>query len=116
LDSSQQYSPNVETTYEGITTEDHAWIRASVRVRLPEGFTGETPCLVVTMARREGSYGYRSTCADPTTIGGWTTLSIDYRTPNIRDVRDRLQVYVWHRGKAPVLIDDLHVDAFTVLR
>jgi hypothetical protein len=25
-------------------------------------------------------------------------------------------VYVWHRGKAPVLIDDLHVDAFTVLR
>ncbi len=116
LDSTNQFGPNVETTYESITTEDHAWIRASVRVKLPEGFTGETPCLVVTMARKEGSYGYRSACADPSTIGTWTTLTIDYRTPNIRDVRDRLQVYVWHRGKAPVLIDDLNVDAFTVLR
>lgn len=116
MDSTSQFGPNVELTYEGITTEDHAWIRASVRVKLPVGFTGETPCLVVTMARREGSYYYRTACADPATAGEWTTVSMDHRIMNVRDVRDRLQVYVWHRGKAPVLIDDLHVDAFTVLR
>lgn len=116
LDSTTQFSPNVETTFEAITPEDHAWIRASVAVRLPEGYSGETPCLVVTMKRREGSYGYRSVCVDPATSGSWTLLSVDYRTPNIRDVRDRLEVYVWHRGKDPVLIDDLRVDAFTVLR
>jgi hypothetical protein len=34
----------------------------------------------------------------------------------VRDPRDRVQVYVWHRGKAVVLIDDLTVDVFTVQR
>lgn len=116
MDSTCQFSPNVELTYEGITTEDHAWVRASVRVKLPAGFTGDTPCLVVTMTRREGSYYYRTACVDPATAGEWTTVRMDYRILNVRDVRDRLQVYVWHRGKAPVLIDDLRVDAFTVLR
>ena len=116
LDSITQFSPNIESTFEGITTEDHAWIRASVDVKLPLGYAGETPCLVVTMARKEGSYGYRTVCADPATAGQWVTLTTDYLTPNVRNVRDRLQIYVWHRGKAPVLIDDLRVDAFTVMR
>ncbi len=116
LDSTTQFSPNIETTFEGITTEDHAWIRASVDVKLPVGYAEETPCLVVTLARKEGSYNYRTACLDPTTAGQWTTLTMDYLIPNVRDIRDRVQVYVWHRGKAPVLIDDLRVDAFTVMR
>ena len=116
LDSTTQFSPNIETTYEGITTEDHVWIRASVDVKLPVGYAEETPCLVVTLARKGGSYNYRTACLDPTIAGQWTTLTMDYLIPNVRDVRDRLQVYVWHRGKAPVLIDDLRVDAFTVMR
>jgi hypothetical protein len=116
MDSTEQFSPNVETTFEGITTEDHAWIRASVDIWLPLDYAEETPCLVVTMARKEGSYGYRTICADTASAGTWITLSTDYLTPNVRDPRDRVQVYVWHRGKGRVLIDDLKVDVFTVQR
>jgi hypothetical protein len=116
MDSTNLFSPNVETTFEGITTEDHAWIRASVDVKLPAGYAEETPCLVVTMTRKEGSYGYRTACADTASAGQWVTLSMDYLTPNVRDPRDRVQVYVWHRGKTQVLIDDLNVDVFTVQR
>jgi hypothetical protein len=116
LDSTNQFSPNIGSTYEGLTTEDHLWLRVSVDVKLPAGYTGETPCLVVTMERKEGSYGYRTVCVDPASAGEWVTLTTDYLTPNVRSVRDRIQIYVWHRGKAPVLIDDLRADAFTVLR
>jgi hypothetical protein len=116
MDSTNQFSPNVETTFEGITTEDHAWIRARVDVKLPAGYAEETPCLVVTMARKEGNYGYRTACADTAPAGQWVTLSMDYLTPNIRDPRDRVQVYVWHRGRTPVLIDDLNVEVFTPQR
>jgi hypothetical protein len=41
---------------------------------------------------------------------------MDYLTPNIRDPRDHVQVYVWHRGRTPVLIDDLNVEVFTPQR
>lgn len=116
LDSTDQFSPNIESAFEGLTTEDHVWLRASVAVKLPEGHAGETPCLVVTMARKEGNYGYRTACADTAPAGQWVTLSMDYLTPNIRDPRDRVQVYVWHRGRTPVLIDDLNVEVFTPQR
>ncbi len=116
LDSTDQFSPNVETTFESLTNEDHAWLRVSVDVKLPAGYAEETPCLVVTMARKEGSYGYRTVCANADSTDRWVTLSMDYLTPNVRSPRDKVQVYVWHRGKAQVLIDDLRVDAFTVQR
>jgi hypothetical protein len=40
------------------------------------------------------------------------TLGIDYLTPEVRTKEDNLKVYLWHRGKKKVLLDDLIVYAY----
>lgn len=114
LDSTHPYSPNFEFPFGSVTDQDHFWAKASVRVFLPEGYDGEPPCLVFSMERLEGSYGYRTFCdsVSSTTAGHWTTFEAEYLTPPIRDARDRLKVYVWHRGNQPVRIDDLKLEVY----
>lgn len=114
LDAEHPFSPNVEMPYTTITDKPYFWAKARVRVQVPQGYAGEPPCLVLTMERKEGSYGYRTFCAtaDSTRDGGWTTLEGAYLTPPIRDTEDRFKVYVWHRGQAPIRVDDLVVDVF----
>lgn len=114
LDSIYPYSPNIEVPYEQIASTDHIWVKARVRILVPVGYKEEAPCLVFSMQRDEGPYGYKAFC-DTVAVaatGIWTTLEGEYLTPPIRDIRDRLKVYVWHRGKQPIRIDDLSVEAF----
>ena len=114
MDGDHPYSPNIENTFESITDKEYVWVRAHVRVLIPKGYAEEPPCLAMTMERKEGSYGYHTVCGavDSSAQGRWTTLEGTYMTPPIRDVRDHLKVYVWHRGKSPIRIDDLSVDVF----
>lgn len=113
LDSSFIYSPCIELPFAGVTEKDHFWARARVRVLIPDGYQGELPCLVMTMERKEGSYGYKTACLpDTAPRGQWVEIRSEYLTPEIRDERDRFKVYVWHRGKASILMDDLRVTAF----
>lgn len=115
LDSAHTYSPTFEFPFNSVTDKDYFWAKASVRVFLPEGYIGEPPCLVFSMERKEGSYGYRTFCDSVSAVeqGRWITFEAEYLTPPIRDVRDRLKVYVWHRGKQLVLIDDLELEVFS---
>ena len=113
LDSAYNFSPSIELPFVGVTGKDHFWARGSARVFIPRDYAGELPCLVMTMERKEGSYGYRTACL-PDTIarGQWLELRLEYLTPEIRDEADRFKAYVWHRGKNPILVDDLRVSAF----
>lgn len=115
LDSMHPYSPNFEFPYDSVTDKDHCWAKASVRIFIPKGYAGDPPCLVFSMERKEGSYGYRTFC-DSTSAsvqGRWTSFGAEYLTPPIRDVRDRLKVYLWQRGIDPVRIDDLQLEVFS---
>ena len=114
LDSNVTFSHNILTTYLGITKKDHAWLRASVDVFIPEGYTEELPCLILTFNRKEGNYNYRSTCLDGSELkpNKWNTIKFDYLTPNIRSVNDFFQSYVWHRGKKPIYIDNFKINVF----
>lgn len=114
LDSTMAFSPNVKTTYDELTKKDHAWARASVDVFIPAGYNEELPCLVLTMARREGAYGYLAVSIEKEKLkfNEWITISTDYLTPEARDVDDTFQSYIWHRGKQPVYIDNYSITIF----
>lgn len=103
----------IDVPYESLTDKDHLWLRVRYAVQLPADLAEDPPCIVMTMTRKGGDYGYRALCADQAAKGRWTTITADYLTPPVRDPNDRLRVYVWHRAQAPVLIDDLQVDVFT---
>jgi hypothetical protein len=111
LDGQTQFSPDVITTYRGLSRKDHAWVRASVAFLIPEEYEGELPCLVMTMSRKNGLYGYKATCLDPENLvrGQWVTIQMDYLTPTIRNQSDLFQSYIWHRGHMPIYMDDFRV-------
>lgn len=114
LDGDVQFSPSIRTSYAAIAESDHIRVKASVRMFIPVGFEGETPCLVFTLERQEGSYGYTTRCpaAAPEERGRWMDVVLEYMPPPVRDPNDRLICYVWQRSASPVLIDDLNVEVY----
>lgn len=114
LDGQVQFSPSIRNSYGALTDRDHIRVKARVRMFIPPGFTGEMPCLVFTLERKEGSYGYITRCleANAAAQGAWSDVELEYMPPPVRDQADRLICYVWHRSTDPVLIDDLDVQVF----
>lgn len=114
LDSTVNFSPEIRTTYSGLTNKDHAWVRAGVDILIPAGYNEELPLLTITFERKEGAYGYRTYGIDTSVYkpGKWGKIRVDYLTPNIRSGNDFFKCYVWHRGKTPIQIDNLKVDIF----
>ncbi len=114
MDSLKRFSPDFSISYKDLTGRDHAYIRASVEVFVPEDDSGETPLLVMTMKNKKGLYKYTTLDlpADSVKYGEWNTISKDYLTPEIRWKRDKLQVYLWYRGNDYVYIRDLELELF----
>lgn len=112
LDQEVQFSPNIRNSYAAITESDHIRVRASVRMFLPSDLQGEPPCLVFTLERKEGSYGYTARSPHVDARGRWVEVVLETIPPPVRDPNDRLICYVWHRSATPILIDDLNVDIY----
>ena len=114
LDTIERFSPDFTIRYKDMTSRDHAYIRARVKVFVPEDHSGETPLLVMTMRNRKGLYKYTTLGipANSVQYNAWNIISKDYLTPEIRWKKDKLQVYLWYRGKDHVFIRDLELDLF----
>jgi hypothetical protein len=114
LDSSFIYSPGLTMKYKNITGEYYAWIRASVEIKYPKTYKDTWPALVLTFEHKGGSYKYFAgdlVCGD-NEKGDWKKISFDYMTPEVRNIEDPLKVYVWHKGKKPIFIKNLIVEAY----
>lgn len=114
LDGDVQFSPSIRNSYGALTDRDHLRVKARVRMFVPEDFEGEGPCLVFTMERKEGSYGYVTNCPDLSQRGQWIDVVLENMPPPAREPGDRLICYVWHRAASPIFIDDLKLDVYVV--
>jgi len=114
LDSTCIFSPGVEAPYHDLTGGDHAWIRISAYV-YPTKDAGTDPfSLVVHFMHRSSPYNYLTYDSDKMNleVNTWNRITFDYLTPEVRRKNDRLKLYFWHRGKAPVFLDDVQVIIF----
>jgi len=111
------YSPGLTIKYKNITGEYFAWIRGSVEIMYPSGYHGEMPALVFTFNHGGKCYKYfaRDLVINRYDNEKWSAYSIDYQTPEIRDINDDLKVYIWQRGKMPVFVRNLAILAFEPL-
>lgn len=114
LDGDAPFSQVIRSTYGDLTDADHAWVHASMKLFVPKSFNEEMPCLVFTIDRKEGSYGYKTRCPDPASfaLGQWNEVSFNFMLPPVRDDEDELKCYAWCRSRSFVLIDDLELDIF----
>lgn len=118
LDSNINFSPNLELKYSEITEKDHAWIRISAWI-YPTQDLNKHPCsIVANFKHKKYEYKYKAFDLDSKNIkiNQWNKVTFDYLTPEVRRKSNKLQVYAWYRGKAPLYLDDLQIEAFEPLR
>ena len=97
----EEYYPFFEQPFGALTSKDHIWLKASLEIRYLETFQGTLPCLVMTMERKEGVYGYQAPEIKTDSIKGqWHKFEVTYLTPEIRNPKDRFKCYIWNKGKA----------------
>ncbi|MEI8049107.1 MAG: hypothetical protein WCI92_17120 [Bacteroidota bacterium] len=115
LDEKHSFSPAFKMPYSEITSKDHAWLRAEVKVfplRIEENMAN----LVITFQHKGELYNYRASSislpAYSMKPGQWNTMTMDYLTPEVRSKDDSVTIYFWLQGKTPVLIDNLKIDIF----
>lgn len=111
MDENNTFSPGIDIKYKDLTDHDHAWIQGFARVFIPDKYDEEPPLLVVSFHYKNKPYHYRALGVKNEEIkyNEWNEIKIDYLTPEVRTKEDNLKVYLWHRGKKKVLLDDLIV-------
>ena len=116
MDSAMQYSPGFDIKFKDLTKQEYAWARASVYIYPTADIVKNDALLVMTFDHRGKYYKYRfRKLSDPifnAKPAQWNRITEDYITPEPRSKNDKLSVYVWYRGKAPIYVDDLKVEKF----
>ena len=114
LDSNFCFSTGIAAKYKDITDKDHVWIRASVYIYPVIDIKENPSTLVVTFQHKGFNYKYRTVNTEDLNLklNEWNKISMDYMTPFPRSKNDNLNVYLWHRGKNKIYIDDLKVEVF----
>lgn len=116
-DSINIYSPVFGAPFEKLTKKDHAWIRIHLWV-YPVNPVIENPgSLVVAFEHEWWEYKFRATNFEDLNLKlhRWNHIQMDYLTPEVRNKKDLLRVYYWHRGKKEIYIDDLMIEIFEPL-
>lgn len=109
----QEYILTQKFRYKSVTGNDHLWVKIRFDIRFPKDFEGQYPCLITTMDRKEGNYGYYGPEIKPdSTSQEWKTCEFNYLTPDIRDENDILMYYIWNRGKRSFYIDNFRVSVY----
>ena len=116
LDSTLVYTPSINATFDEITDDYYAWIRASVKFYPTEDLTGHDLFLVVTFDYEGAAHKWKSMStgrmSEPIRLNEWNTMTLDYLTPEIRSRDEKLSVYVWNPRNAKAYIDNLEVEVF----
>lgn len=109
LDEKNSFSPGLDIKFKDLTDFDHAWIKGTVKVFIPDNYDDSLPLLIVVFHHKNKPYKYRSYEVKKTDINYnvWNEIEFFYLTPEVRSKEDNLKVYIWHRGKQKVLMDDL---------
>jgi hypothetical protein len=115
MDSVSVYSPSLEKKYEKIITNDYAKLKVSLKLYCTTAPADNPGSLVVSFEHNGKAYGYSAIDIEKqnnVALNAWSTVSMNYLTPVIRSVNDKLKVYYWHRGKKPLLLDELKVEVW----
>jgi hypothetical protein len=113
LSKEQEFYPIFELPYKELCSQDHFWVKAKVEIRFSKIANEQQPCLVLTMERNTGTYGYRAVDLKSDTLANsWTTFETFYLTPEIRSKSDRFKCYIWNRGKCDFDIDNIKIEIY----
>lgn len=113
LSGEAPYSQAFETSYEGLTNNDHAWLRVSARFWVGDSVPA-VPTVVIHFEHDGGVYKYlaRDWVIPRGARNQWVSFSVDYITPEVRSKHDKMKAYIWNQRGSPIRVDDLVVQVF----
>ncbi len=115
MDSTNLFSKSFSISYSQLTDKEYAWIRATVYVYPTVDLNENPTSLILTFQYKGKNYKYQGCDFEKLSgikLNQWNRISVDYMTPIVRTQKDKLQVYIWHRGKQRIIIDDLNVELY----
>jgi hypothetical protein len=72
--------------------------------------------MVVTFTHKGENYSYKALNISLKEFdmkpGKWNPMQLDYLTPEVRSVDDKMKAYFWLEGEDPVFIDNLKFEIF----
>lgn len=109
LDLEHPYTRAYETGYRNITQKEYAWLKIEAEVFVPD--SAKAPMLVTHFLYKEKPYKYTTTESQIPNIqkGSWQKIRMDYMTPEVRNEKDKVKVYLWSTGENPVFVRRLRI-------
>lgn len=111
-----EWGPKFQFPYTQIVpkNKDHAWLRVSMFYFTEVNPNENEINLVITMPHNDYNLKYRAFnfSSKKYESGKWNYVEFDYMTPFPYSTKDHFDVYLWHRGKHDLWIDDMKVEVF----
>ena len=115
LADNNQFTPPLDIPYNTLTNKHYAWIKVSARVYLPTQDSGKMDAsLVVSFRHHDYDYKYKAFGLNncPLKYNTWNEVSFYYLTPEVRNNKDNLRLYVWNPGKIKIYVDLLKTESY----
>ena len=112
----EEWGPLFSIPYEYLVSEDkdHNWVRVSLDYYAGADIKENPASVVINMPH--GDYKLKYRCFDldkmSFTPNTWNHIELNYMTPFPYLTTDKIEIYIWHRGKKDFYIDNLHIEAF----
>ena len=111
-----EWGPHFKIQYDQLVPEnkDHAWLRVTVNYFSEQDIKDNPASIVINMPHKKYNLKYRAIDFEkhPSQKGQWNKLVVDYMTPYPYSEKDHFDIYIWHRGKGDLYLDDFRIEAF----
>ena len=112
----KRFSPEIKHPFRQLTPNDHAWIKLSAWVWIPEDTVSPDLILIASFQNKDRkNYKYRAKNVGKlghVPLKKWFKVELDYLTPEVRHESDCLSAGLWYRGKGEVFIDDVKFESY----
>ena len=114
LDSTNEFSPSFSEKYSNITNKEFMWFRVSVYIYPLYPMKENPASIIINFDNKGRSMKYRGLDIESLNLElhKWNLVTFDYQSPEIISDNEKIQVYLWLRGKKKIYIDDLNVTGY----
>ncbi|MFZ9847687.1 MAG: hypothetical protein ACO3EE_05990 [Flavobacteriales bacterium] len=114
--ANEEWGPTFSIPYEHLVKpdKDHVWLRVSLDYYAADNILDNPACVVFNMPHGKYLLKYRTYDLEKLSYkpNQWNHAELYYMTPFPYLTSDKIEIYLWHRGKKDFYIDNLHIEAF----
>lgn len=118
VNSSNQFSPLYEATYDELGLEEYGILKVSLRLFPVVAMENNHFYFTATFMHKGEAYAYwaKQLLDTDLILNTWNQLDFYYMTPEVRRSSDAFRTTFWLQGQYPVYIDDMKVELFEEIK